>query len=708
MNFYSIPSLLSAFSFFSLGTIVLLKSKERLSIRVAFMLQCLTSFWWQFSWFILFNTKSTIWASYLVKIGYSGIIFIPVTFFHFYIAYLNKNKKWVNIYYFIAFGFLIILWATNAFINNYYTYFWGYYPKASYLHPVYLVYLTIIATHCLYTLFSTGREIGWKGIKGNQIKYLFMALFVYTFASSDFLVNYGVEFYPLGFIFILISLGLVTYASSKYRLLDIRITLTRAGIFIVVYTLVLGIPFWIGIKFLGKGSWILPVSVMAVFATAGPFIYIFLQRRAESIILKEQRHYQEVLKTLSKTMVNIRDLNELLKTNTSTIVEAVRVSFAAIYFKSSEYNSFQLKTCHPDSAKSRFQEFVSYDDSLIKILNEQKKPLSSEEIGPQDKIHLDSGLVIPCFSKDGLLAIIILGAKPNNQMYTNDDMLTFETLSNQTALAIENCTYWKELEEKHRQARAYEMDLFSYSLAHEIDNPMAAIKTGIFYLRNFFTNKFNPTPDQRAEIERYFGYLLEMQTRVSSMVRAIDEFGNRTEGKLDPLKIEDVLTGFMNLYLPHFKHHGIYFSKDVPPNIPFIRGIKQELEEVLVILANNSIYALQEIKIRQKQTGQPQVSLKVELPNPDWIRIIFSDNGEGIRKEDLKLIFNAFVTTKPSSVGTGMGLYNAFRIIDKHKGRIWVESEGKDKGAAFIMELPVAKDITKEDFKKEEEKRKIF
>ena len=246
MNPYSILPLLSALAFILLGFIVFLKSKEMFSVRIAFILNCLTSFWWQFTWFILFNIKNETLASYLVRIGYSGIIFIPVTFFHFYTSYLDlkENKKWVNFYYFIGFVFLILLWTTTTYIKGYYTYFWGYYPKAGFLHPVYLIYLIIIAIHCFSSLISFGRKIDWSGIKGNQIKYLITALSIYCFASSDFIVNYGIEFYPLGVLAILVSLGITTYAILKHRLLDITIALTRAGIFAFVYLLILVIPYY--------------------------------------------------------------------------------------------------------------------------------------------------------------------------------------------------------------------------------------------------------------------------------------------------------------------------------------------------------------------------------------------------------------------------------------------------------------------------------
>ena len=61
------------------------------------------------------------------------------------------------------------------------------------------------------------------------------------------------------------------------------------------------------------------------------------------------------------------------------------------------------------------------------------------------------------------------------------------------------------------------------------------------------------------------------------------------------------------------------------------------------------------------------------------------------------------MTTKASSEGTGMGLYNAKRFILKHKGKIWAESEGKDKGTTLIFEIPIAKDVTEGEIRKARE-----
>ena len=206
MNPYSIFPLLSAVGFLSLGILAFVKGREHFLVRGTFLLECTVTFWWQFNWFVLFNIKDNFLASIIAKTGYSGIIFIPIAYLHFYHAMLNKPSKWIKIYYVIGFFFLIFLWKTDFFISGTYKFFWGYYPKASIIHPLYLLYLTILSSHCFYTLISAGKAIQWKGLLGNQVKYLALALFLYSLASSDFIVNYGIEFYPLGAVFVFLSL----------------------------------------------------------------------------------------------------------------------------------------------------------------------------------------------------------------------------------------------------------------------------------------------------------------------------------------------------------------------------------------------------------------------------------------------------------------------------------------------------------------------
>ena len=234
MNFLTIYTLLpltSAILFLLLGLFVYLNNRKSI-INITFFLLCFVTFWWQFSWFILFNTQNETLASYLVKIGYMGIIFIPIFFFHFFISFLKEVVKKIDKYllylsYFLAIVFEFFLINTNLFISGFYQYFWGFYPKAGILHPLYLFLLTILAVRGLYLLISSIKRKVFTGYKHLQVKYLLLALIIYISAASDFLANYGVEFYPLGPIFVLGFLGISALAILKYHLFEIRVILTE-------------------------------------------------------------------------------------------------------------------------------------------------------------------------------------------------------------------------------------------------------------------------------------------------------------------------------------------------------------------------------------------------------------------------------------------------------------------------------------------------
>jgi len=695
------------FNFFALSALAIFafSKNPKLSINRIFSIFTLTAAGWGLFHFLWLRTvENASLADFYLRTVMLFVIFMPATFTHFILIFLRVDyDKRINIGNYIISFIIGATVYTPLYAKNMGSFL--VFPFWLRPGPFFHLHLLHFIGNVIYSHFLMFRALkGQSGILRNQIFYVFLGTAVgYTAGIFNYFPWYRIPIPPLLNPLVSVYVAFVSYAIIKFRLMDINLLLTRAGVFIAVYLLVLGIPFWIGFKYLGQGPWILPVSIMAVFSSVGPFIYIFLQRSAEEVLLKERRRYQETINNLSESMINIRDIDKLFATISSTIVDTVKIKFVTIYLKAEEYKSYQLKSCYPKEAKSRFQEFIPLDNPLIDILDQRKKPLLSEEIGHQEKINLDSGLVVPCFGKDGLIGFIVLGAKENNQMYTPDDLLVFETLSYNTGFAIENCTYWNEIEERQRQARVAEMDLFSYSLAHEIDNPMTIVLNNAVFLKKHLL-KYITDEEERKGMESACDYTFEAAQRVSGMVKAIEDLGRKTEGELVPLKFEEVLDSFLKLYLPIFKFNGIFFTHEKPDKIPFIKGIKPQLMEILVNFSNNSIHAL----LGVPQGQQKRIHLKVELLNSDWLRISLADNGYGITEEKIRAIFAPFVTTKASTEGKGMGLYIIKRVVQRHNGKIWAESEGKGKGATFFVELPVAKDITEEDFKKYEKKRMVF
>lgn len=229
-NFYSLPPLISSILFFALGVYVVFNNPKLVS-NIFFALICLATFWWQFSWFFLFNATSPEWAGFLVKMGYVGIIFIPVFFFHFFIIFLesiNKIDRFLLVTSYIATFFLgIALFFTNYFIDGFYKFYWGFYPKAGILHPIYLILLAVLAFRAVYLFLYGFKKNTISTNRYFQKKYLLVGLIFYFFAASDFLVNYGIEFYPFGFVFIIFFLAITAYTITKYHLFRMEVLLTE-------------------------------------------------------------------------------------------------------------------------------------------------------------------------------------------------------------------------------------------------------------------------------------------------------------------------------------------------------------------------------------------------------------------------------------------------------------------------------------------------
>ena len=125
------------------------------------------------------------------------------------------------------------------------------------------------------------------------------------------------------------------------------------------------------------------------------------------------------------------------------------------------------------------------------------------------------------------------------------------------------------------------------------------------------------------------------------------------------------------------------FDIEVEDGLPLVRADKVKVRQVLLNLLSNAA-------IFTPDGGK----LKVEATRENgWCRVSVVDNGIGIKKEDQEQIFEAFrqieSPTATEKGGTGLGLTVAKQIIEKHGGRIWVESE-YGKGSKFSFTLPLA------------------
>lgn len=212
------PALVSAL-FLGYGVyVVAVKGLTR--VTAAFLLMCLTTFVWQGTWAVLFQVRDPQIALLLVKFGYLFIIFLPTAYYHF-LAELTQwpgERRWVLVSYAVSAVLAAVNLFSDAFVAGYYEYFWGYYPKAGPVHPLHVVQTAIVAIRGLYITYRRQRIA--PADERLRLRLCFASWMVYVIAAVDYLCNYGFEFYPPGGVFVVVALGLIVIAVTRYELMS--------------------------------------------------------------------------------------------------------------------------------------------------------------------------------------------------------------------------------------------------------------------------------------------------------------------------------------------------------------------------------------------------------------------------------------------------------------------------------------------------------
>jgi two-component system sensor histidine kinase AtoS len=242
------------------------------------------------------------------------------------------------------------------------------------------------------------------------------------------------------------------------------------------------------------------------------------------------------------------------------------------------------------------------------------------------------------------------------------------------ALAIfQDITEIKALEERLRQAdRLAALGTLSAGLAHEIKNPLSAIKTFVQLLpkkgeSQSFMEKFSVTVPREID-------------RINQLVEDLLELTRKRVSPWVDVDVNRLILQTIDLHGEEMERRHIVFENHLDEVLPPIRGDSETLYRAFSNVVINAIQAMPNGGTFHISSEMDQVSSAV--------KITFRDTGIGMDEETSKSLFNPFFTTKDKGVGLGMALVR--KIIEDHRGTIDVVSE-KGIGTTFVLGLPVAK-----------------
>jgi len=633
-----------------------------------------------------------------IRISQYGALLIPVFFTHFCLALLNKPLRESRLG--IA-GYVFAIGMGGFFLSPWFIpsvsprLIFRYYPDPGLLYVAFTIQFFALVFYSHWLLFkhlhSQSRE------RQNQIKYVATGTIIgYMCGSTTFLLAYGIPFNPLPSLFTFGYAAFVTYAIVQHRLMDIKVAITRTGVLLATYLVVLGLPFavgWWGRAWLqqrvGEGWWLVPLGLCTVLATLGPFAYAYLRRKAEERLLKEQRRYQRVLQHAARGMTQVRNLNRLTKLIVRVVSRTVRVQHATLFLWDKETQRYSLISSHgPRRLAVQSWYRLEQGNGLIQWLVTTRRVLSREETTQladaavdQELTKLGAVLVVPGFLGHELIGFLALGEKLSGEGYSLDDLHAFSTLANEAAIAVENAKSYEELLKTHEQLRiAYDRLVqqerlvaagqFATGMAHEIKNPLSAIKTFAEYLPEKYHDP--------AFRERFFRIVQAEIERINQIVKELLDFAKPAPLQLQEVRISQLLQDTLALLSNQMLKQGIEVTSLFEDNGLLIQADPKQLRQAFLNLLLNSLEAMPSGGRLEVQTALKTRELVV--------RVV--DTGSGIPVEHHHQIFDPFFTTKERGMGLGLAIVKG--VVDRHGGQITVRSQ-PGVGTTVELALPVAK-----------------
>jgi signal transduction histidine kinase len=479
--------------------------------------------------------------------------------------------------------------------------------------------------------------------------------------------------------------------------MDINIVIKKGTTYVLLLAL-LFVPSFLFILlsqkvFFNKVSYLFSAIIIALLFLVTILFYRIkgqTEKAVEQLLFKGRYDYRETLGKFSKAMVSILDLHSLSKRTIETITQTMGVEKASLFLVNEEkggYTLFESKNIEQTASTSQLPK----DDPLVHYLEKLRESIIREELAKgvntpelneviKKMSLLESEVSIPLIWKGQLIGMINLSHKFNKDIYSQEDIELLNTLANQTAIAIENARLYEDLKRSkyfiQRADRLASLGTLTAGLAHEIRNPLVAIKTLTQLL-----------PD-RLDDEEFRDQFLKIASgevdRISLLVNELLNFARPSDPKLEPENMNTILDGMILLVSTETKKKQITVFKSYASELPLIQIDPEQIKQVFLNILLNAISATSEngqiiVKTRSftKPGGEP------------YIQIEFTDTGCGIPEEHLEDIFNPFFTTKTS--GSGLGLSISNQIVQDYSGYIDVESQ-LGKGSSFFINLPVKQD----------------
>lgn len=296
--------------------------------------------------------------------------------------------------------------------------------------------------------------------------------------------------------------------------------------------------------------------------------------------------------------------------------------------------------------------------------------------------QLGAELIFPLKIMNQINGTIFLGMKTDGAPFTEQELNLLSILINQATFAIEHASLYEQqterLKKMYRTDRLATLGELAAGAAHEIRNPLTAIRSTIQYL----SKDFSADPVKSEMVTE----LISEVERINKIVQGLLSFARPSDLNTSDINIEQLINQTLLLVTNTLRKQNVEVEFEYFTDNTTIQGDAEQLKQVFLNIILNAIEAMGKNPPERSRT----LIISIEKGTPinthsRYLIISFEDSGKGIEQKNIENVFNPFFTTKEE--GTGLGLAICYGIINRHEGEIEVKSV-PDKGTCINIKLP--------------------
>jgi PAS domain S-box-containing protein len=285
-----------------------------------------------------------------------------------------------------------------------------------------------------------------------------------------------------------------------------------------------------------------------------------------------------------------------------------------------------------------------------------------------------SAVIVPIIRATEILGVIEV-ASHSPRKFRIDEVRLLEAIGHQMGIAVQKARLMQEAERRAQELERSNADLqhFAYIASHDLQEPLRMVSSYMQLLSRRYKEKLD------ADADEFIGYAVDGAKRMQALINALLSYSRvGTQGKgLEPTDCAKVLDDTLVALKNAIEDSEAQISRGA---LPTVMGDATQLGQVFQNLIANSI------KFRNHHA--PVVRISAERKGAEWVFTV-ADNGIGFDAEYADRVFVMFqrLHGRDAYPGTGIGLAVCKKIVERHGGKIWVDSK-PGEGASFHFTLP--------------------